>query len=412
MSFLSKTKAQQDQRRKKIQEKLKGEDLLYMGDPALHWGVGGWQRGRCNLTYGPKGSGKTTLSLKGAAAEQQKRGGYVVIFDSEGSHCDPNEEDLKGRLTERAQMYRDRYKKAGLDIEKIIVIGGSNRIGELFANIDDLESDIKNKKIDVCAIIVDSWGGVRSEHAVKKITGGKVEEAGNQPGGNVRSINPIIQTFVGIAIETGTTVFFVQHCMRDLDYGGWILLGGEKLKFLVHNVIFLESARGKESRLLADGTQSTKNTAYDVLNNQAIGKKVYFRCEKSRSVVEGRKGEFLFDFDNLQFALPEVSLFNLAVALGVIAHPKLPEVEGSGPNKGKPVLDENGRPKLKEKVNAWEFPVGVPTPRQFTYASGMMAALKEDKELFNAVYQSCLKSNLKDATTEEVDSKTKGKKRK
>jgi hypothetical protein len=375
----------------------------------LQWGTGGWLRARCNLVFGPYKSGKSSLVLKGAAAEQQKRKkSIVLVFDSEWNYTDPHEKDGNGKLTERAILFRTRLTKAGLNPDLVYVFSG-NTVDTLFGHLEELEADVMSGKLDVCAIIVDSWGALQGEHAQKKIREGEVSVAGNQPGGNAKTINPLIQAFLRIAAEGGVTTFFVQHCIRDIETGMWSLLGGEKLRYLVHNILFVEAAFGKESYLLANGESSTKTTAAEDLM-MIVGKKIRFRCEKSRNLVEGRKGEFWFNFDDLSFALPEVSLFNLAVGLSIIAHPILPVVD----EDGNPELDDKGQPKTKEQVNKWEFPVGVPTPRQFTYTSGMLAGLKEDKDLYNAVYQACLKSDKKEASinvAEDDSAKAKRKKK-
>lgn len=359
-----------------VQAKLKGESTLYMGDPTLHWGVGGWVRARANLTYGPYGSGKSSISLMACAAEQKKTGGLVVIFDSEYNHKDPHEADLDGNPTEDAVAGRIRLAKAGLDPDKVLVIK-SNEVDNLFAPLKQMEEDLKDDPSCISAILVDSWGGIQAEGAKKKIAEGEIASAGNSFGGNAKTMGPILQELLRLAAESGVSMFFVQHCMKNMDMYGppYILIGGERLKFLVHNILFVESVQAKDAALM-DGEVK-------------IGKKIRFKCEKSRNVVEGRKGEFFMDFQELKFAQPEFSLFNLATQLGIIAHPKTAVLDDEGNIK----VDKEGKPMYKESTHYWEYPVGAPTPMKWHGGPGTIKALTEDKELYNKVLDDCMKTS-------------------
>lgn len=401
-SFMKKIQ-DKDKKQKELYEKRIGKEThLYMGDPALQWATGGWMRGRANLCYGPSGCGKSTLVLKGAAAEQSKTDGYVLIFDSEYSHHDPNETDESGEYTESARLARQRYVKCGLNPDKVIV-RSSNEIDQLFYGLADLDSDLKKEEINVSAIIVDSWGGVQSEQAKGKIAKGEVGAAGNQYGGNAKTMGPLLQQLLRIGAENAITLFFVQHCINNMDEYGprYLLLGGQKLRYLVHGTLFMESVTAKDASLLEGGIATTKETkSSDVIYK--IGKKIRFQCEKSRAVVEGRKGEFWFDFENCNFALPGTSLFDLATSLGVIAHPEVEEIETKGKNKGQPKLDSDGKPITKVNKMYWEFPVKSLGSKKWHGQEAMKAALNEDKVLFNEVFRACMNSTSKTGTSEEI----------
>src|SRR4051812_24931624 len=129
MASLLKKKAEAGE---KVSEKLKGEGFLYAGDPAINWGTGGWVRGKLNLVYGPHKSGKTTLALIAAGAEQKKTDGWIVVFDSEYAHSDPNEIDQEtGKVSARAKEARERYEAHGIDVDKLLIIS-SNQVDTLF----------------------------------------------------------------------------------------------------------------------------------------------------------------------------------------------------------------------------------------------------------------------------------------
>jgi len=382
---------------KKIQDKFEGEAYLYMGDPSLHWGVGGWVRGKANLIFGPKGSSKSSLCLIGAGTEQQKTNGWVVIFDSEYAHHDPHEIDPStGNLTQSAQDARARYARAGIDYDKLLIIA-SNEINTLFGNLGDIETDVKSGDLVISAMIVDSWAGIQGEGAKAKVAEGEVAAAGNAFGGNAKVMGPVLQTLLRISAENGITSFFVQHCIQSMEQYGprWVLLGGERLKYLVHSILFVESIGAKDAGLVEGDLQSNKGEGVQ------IGKRIRFRCEKSRQVVEGRSGEFYMNFKELRFARPEESLFNLAKNIGVIGHPRTYLFEEDGVT---PKIDKKtGLPAFKENNIWWQFPANAESGIKFQGEAKAIEALK-DKTLYNKVWEMCSKTDKLSGDNNETSS--------
>jgi RecA/RadA recombinase len=376
-SFMKKIAEQKKVSQNILEERIKGQEIIYAGDPALAWATGGINRSKCNLIYGVSGSGKTALALKWAGEEQKITNGYVLIFDSEYAHSDTEEKSLA------------RYRLAGIDTDKLIVIS-SNEVNTLFGRLGELEADIKSGELNISTMIVDSWGGVQGETARKKIDEGEISAAGNQYGGNAKVMAPILQQLLRISAENGVTSFFIQHCIDNLsEYGPRkVLIGGQKLRFLVHGILYVESVSAKDGSLLEGDVASENNDfAY------RIGKKIRFRCEKSRNVVEGRKGEFWMDFSTLRFARPGDSLFNLATNLGVIGHPKTQELDAKGEIK----LDKEGKPVYKESKNWWCFPADVANPAKFNGSKQTIEALESNKQLFDEVFAACTASKNNDA---------------
>ena len=344
----------------------KNESRINCGDPSLNWCVGGWSHGRMNLIYGPKGSGKSAIAVVGAAECQRKSGGYVIIFDSEYYYLNRPE-----RVT--------RLEKFGLDAEKTIVIS-SNQMDVLFANLSDLMEDAISGDMKVCAVIVDSWGGIQSDRAESKISGHtaknksvkkEISSAGDQYG-NAKYMNPVLGYLLRMCAENDVTGFAVQHCIQNLDdYGGpWKMLGGERLRFLVDTTVLVESA---SAAIVAGDIDAPK--MYDP-SAVRVGKLIRAKCEKSRLVVEGRKAEFFMNFDECRFARKEESLFTLASNLGVIGHP----------------MNEKG------KVNnaMWEYPAGMGSAIKAHGQDKMIELLKDDI-LFTKIYNDCMENKNTDA---------------
>lgn len=384
------------------------EKTILIGDPAIDWAQGGYQRGGMNLAYGPSKSGKTTKQLKLAGIEQKRafeRTGlkhYVIIYDSEYAT------DLEDPKTVA------RLQSLGIDTDYCIVIS-SNEVNELFADIGALEGDlkatreaiIKNSKLDkplpladvientkdailVAAIVVDSWGGVQSEQAKEKLEKGNISGAANAFGGNAKTINPILQTLLRIFAKYGVTGFFVQHCIENMDKNPttglpngpkWILLGGQKLRFLSHAITFMEGAEGKDSFVDRDGNLISES------GGVAVGKKIRIRCEKTRKQVEGRKSETWINFETGEFIRQAVSLFNLAKGLGVINHPIVQETD----KKGKPLFEKDGTPKMKQMPTAYWGVVGEEPV--YHGQEKFQAQIEADKALFDLIWQKCLSAN-------------------
>lgn len=372
MSILKKLQQQEQLKRKEVVKKLKGDAILYAGDPALQWGIGGWARAKLNLMYGPEKSGKSTILLKAAAEEQKKTGGVVIIFDSEYAYDSFNHFEDNGEPTKDNIRIRERMRKIGLNTDNVYVFC-SNIPNVLFQNIGSIEEVMKKGEENICSIIIDSLGALQSDTAREKIEKGDLVGASNSYGGIAKIIAQISLTMTRIVNEYGVTGFMVQHCIQNMDMYGdkWILLGGQKLRYMMHNVVFVESVKSKDSGLLADGSTTGENS-----EGVRVGKKIRFKCEKSRNVVEGRKGEFWFNFETGEFAKPEESLFELATSLKIITHP------------------------IKDgKVNKiwWQYPDNSPTPLKFQGSKACIEALAKDKELFNAVFNDCMKSNNSNA---------------
>lgn len=312
--------------RKIIRDKLNGISILPFEDPVLQWVLGGFNRGKLNMVYGPKGSGKSTL-LNVALGTEQKLiegwdtdplAGWVVIIDTEGAYEDPHELDDYGNVTVDALKARHRFTSSGIRWQKVLLIK-SNRVDKAFSDLKEINELARSHPKYFAAILVDSWGGVQSEQAVEKLEQGKVADAGKSFGGNSKTIGPIIQYLLDIAMTTGTTMYFVQHCMQNMkekDPIRWLLLGGQKLQFLCNNILFLESAARKDAHLLEGEIASEKHA--DIETSRKVGKLIYARCEKSRNVVEGRKAGFWMNFETCQFAMKEMVLAELAKNLDVI----------------------------------------------------------------------------------------------
>ena len=350
--------------------KGKSDSIAPTGDPALDWSLGGgWAKNRLNLIYGPSKSGKSLIAMKGAVDQQKEKGGDIVIFDSEYYFDDP--------------AAVQRLADIGADLDKVHIIS-SNQLGTLFGNIADLEVDLKEKNIDIAAIIIDSLGGIQVGNAENKILKGETDEAGDAGRGNAKYLNPVLGFVLRLCAENKVTGFVVQHCIVNQEQYGqkYLLTGGERLKFLSNTIIFVEGSTAKDSVLVGDEMRVDKDIKIEQAKELAMtGKKILARCEKTRNTTENKKVEFFLNLKEAKFARPEESLFNLAKRLGVVYHPQ----------------KDNGG----ESIAYWEFRKGTSAPMRFHGEAKTLEAL-EDKGLYRDVYEACMASDKTEAVSEKM----------
>jgi len=346
-----------------VAAKQKVQTTLYAGDPYLHWVTGGWSLGKVNILYGPSGSGKSTVALNAIGRNQQRKpDSWVLIIDSEMYFHD---------RPDRVQRLNTAF---GIDLDRCLIIS-SKQINVAFGNIFDFIDSVKNKEFELAGVLIDSWKGFENKAAVKKIIAGKIDEAGDSTRGNAKSMNPILDQLVILASLAHAVFMVTQHVSQNQgEYGPeYLLPGGENLRHQADAIIYLQSMNGSDAKM-ADGDviieKSDKVT-------EKIGKITRFRAEKTRNTVEGKVCEVWFNFKEGRFAHPEMSLFDLAVKLGVIGHP----------------LNEKG----KEVVAHWVF-----EDVKIVGKDNMIEELKTNSALSNRVQAACFPNGNPDKKAEVV----------
>ncbi len=327
-------------------------------EPSLTWALcGGFARNRVNVLAGDSGSGKTTIAMIHAAVLHKiNKESLVVVIDTEYYYHN------KPKRIKRLSQF-------GLDLDRLI-IKSTNDPGESFRLLTELET-LMNKGIDICAIVVDSLGGVSTKAQEERIASGDAEKAGNQYGGSAKMIANTVKIMVRLAAENDCTIFCVQHAMEDManSYGPpkKIIKGGQTLRLLSDTMLLFSTINAKDSRIGIDG-KITKNSA-DVF----AGKKIRVKVDKCRDGVEGRQVAMAINFVNGEFINLEESLFETAVKVGVIYHPK--SSTGNGENKLTWCFDYNNE------------------RQDYRGKPGAIQAL-QNKEIFNSVLENCLNANF------------------
>ena len=343
--------------------KQKITTCLFAGDPYLHWVTGGWSLGKVNILYGPSGSGKSTVALNAIGRNQQmKPDSWVLIVDSEMYFQD---------RPDRVQRLHDAF---GIDLEHCLIIS-SKEINVAFGNIFDFIESVRKNEIELSGVLIDSWKGFANKGAVKKIIAGKIDEAGDATRGNAKSMNPILDQLVILASLAHAVFFVTQHVAQNQgEYGPeYLLPGGECLRHQADAIVYLQSMNGTDQKM-SEGDEIIEKSDK---TTEKIGKVTRFKADKTRNTVEGKQCEVWFNFKEGRFALPERSLFDLAVKLGVIFHP----------------LNDKG----KESNAYWQF-----DDVKINGQDNMVEEIKNNKEFFNRIQAACFPNGSVDKKTETV----------
>jgi len=291
--------------------KQKIATTIYAGDPYFHWVTGGFSLGKVNVLYGCAGAGKSTLALKLIGSAQALRPeSWVLILDSELYFQD---------RPDRIQRLHDAF---GIDLEHTLIIS-SKQINVAFGQIFELIEAVKSNKLELSGILIDSWKGFENKSAVKKIIEGKIDEAGDASRGTAKTMNPILDQVVILAGISRALCMITQHVAANQEQYGpnYLLPGGECFRHQTDAIIYVETITASDAKL-ADGDEIIEKSDRET---EKVGKRLRIRADKTRNTVEGKKCEIWFNFRDGHFALPEISLFDLADKLGIITHPVNPE---------------------------------------------------------------------------------------
>jgi RecA/RadA recombinase len=311
-------------------------------------------------------SGKSTVALNAIARNQQlKPDSWVLIIDSEMYfHERPD----------RVQRLQDAF---GMDLEHCLIIC-TKQINVAFGNIFDFIDSVKSSEINLSGVLVDSWKGFENKAVVKKLIAGKIDEAADTVRGNAKAMNPILDQLVILASLSRAAFFVIQHvAVNQEEYGpDYLLPGGENLRHQADCIVFLQSLTSSDAKM-ADGDVMIEKS--DKITEK-VGKQTRFRADKTRNTVEGKQCEVWFNFKEGRFALPERSLFDLAIKLGVIYHPLN--------DKDKPI------------VAHWNF-----EKEMIVGADNFVEKLKTEREFFSRVQAACFpegKADKKPVKEEKV----------
>lgn len=355
---------------------LASNNVVMLDDPAFNWATGGLDTDRVSVFAGDSGSGKTTLALitiKKLMAERPEA--YVVWLDAELYFLNK---------PERVK----RLERMGIDTSRILIIS-TNVTDELFSGLDTIEQDLKKNRLEgkessVCAIVVDSLGGLRAKSDEDKIAEGRIEDAGNKFGGMAKVFGPLIKKLLAISANNNTMTILVQHSIEEQGKGGpagappkKIITGGQKLRYLSDCMILLKTVERKDANLTMDN-EKVAITDKDFVKT---GKTIQMTVSKSRNTVDGKKIEYMVNFVTCEMVNTHSSLFDLAKKLEVIYHP----------------IGTNGKPAMQY----YAFLDESKKETKFHGESAAKDALKTDKNLFKAVEKACLESTNAVSSSEQ-----------
>lgn len=341
-------------------------NVIKLPDPALNWATGFIPSDRVTVLAGDSGSGKTFLAcMMLGILMKQRPNDYAVFIDIERYFWN------KPERVKRLQSF-------GVDLDRLQIIS-TNMIDDAMSCLVDIENGLRESRAKgeagMCAIVVDSLGGLRTESDEKKLAEKGVEDASNKFGGVAKPIGTIIKKLLAISADNNVASILIQHSIEEQGKGGpagappkMIITGGQKLRYMSDCMLLLKNVERKDAGLTSD------NKSVEISDKDFVKTGKTIRCQvvKSRSTVEGKVVEYQANFETCEIVNTHKSLFNLAKKLGILYHP-------IGPSG-------------KESVQWYAFKDATSKEHKFHGQEETAEALKKDKKLYAEVEDACMKS--------------------
>lgn len=235
-------------------------DWVSTGCPSLDWVCGkGFPLGKYVEIYGRESTGKSTMAYQ-AMAQIQKRGGIVIIIDTEGSYDS------------------ERARALGLKTNEII-FAQIETMEDIFDFIQTTLEKIRADNPDLpVGILWDSVAGTPIKAELEAEFGSALMMgAARVISGSLRKLRP--------AERKNTLIVFINQVRQKINkYGGvsWVTYGGEAIKFYASirlELYFLEEIKG-----IVDGKEVT------------TGVKVKVTGKKNKVSPPFRTAEIVVDF--------------------------------------------------------------------------------------------------------------------
>lgn len=184
-----------------------GEDSVTLGKPvaardyistqsaSLDFAIGrpGVPVGGITNIFGPEGSGKSTV-VDHILAETQARGGYAVLYDSEGAY------DI------------ERGSRIGVDYDRLIMLEPQT-LERVFDQVDKIITDVSAKRPDaLITIALDSVAGAPT----KAMLEGNYGDA--HPGTQARAVSQALPVLVQKIRRTKTALLLVGQLRAKLEF--------------------------------------------------------------------------------------------------------------------------------------------------------------------------------------------------
>lgn len=353
-------------------------NVIKLPDPGLNWATGLIPSDRITVLAGDSGSGKTFLAcLMLGILMQQRPDDYAVFLDIERYFW--NKPERVKRLTQ-----------FGVDLDRLKIIS-TNMVNEVFESLGEIERGLKENRESggnggLCAIIVDSLGGLRTEADEKKFEEEGAEAAANKFGGMAKIFGPVVKKLLAISADNNVASILIQHAIEEQGKGGpagappkKIITGGQKLRYHADVMMMMQNVERKDAGLTGDNN----NIAVSDKDAVKVGKTIRAQVVKSRSTVEGKTVEYQANFDTCQLVNTHKSLFNLAKKLGIVYHP----VGASG----------------KPAIQWYAFKDQSGKEHKFHGQDETAEAFNKDQKLFDLVEQMCLTAKISPVSDEGAE---------
>jgi recombination protein RecA len=173
-------------------------DYISTQSSAVNFAIGrpGIPCGAFTNIYGAESSGKSTLVYH-LIVETQQRGGYAVLYDSEGA----------------LDQDRERAERIGVDFGKLVIIKPAN-IEEAFGEIHTIVETVSAKRPDSLILVaVDSVAGSPAKAMLEG------EYGDSHPAAQAKAVSQAIPKLLPVIIPTRTAIVLVGQTRDAMNIG-------------------------------------------------------------------------------------------------------------------------------------------------------------------------------------------------
>lgn len=281
--------------------------------PSLNWALGGgFYRGYTTALYGHEASGKSLISMMGAAALHQSDPDCIVTLIS----------------TEMRDIQPERLRTLGGDPERLL-IRKVNTLHDVFDWIASTDSEFKNSDgskggpglaymlglgAPVHGLIIDSIKGIQGPKE-------QATESSEQHfmGDISFFLNPALRRILPVIREHNLMTIFVQQVTMNMDaneakYVKWKVPGGQALKHFCEHMAMVERVKGKEASLFSEEMAGIRDLPVQE------GHTIRVKIEKANLDSPFREAEFRIHYKK-GVVDTGLEIAKLASGLGVLSHP-------------------------------------------------------------------------------------------
>ena len=275
-------------------------DVIQLSSPSFNWSTGtnGIPVGRSVCFFGGENSGKSLLmQLLFASIQKKDPDAICILFDTEYSHNS------------------EWFAKLGGDPTRLIVRQTNDPVKIFDFMINEMNQMVQDGA-PIRAVGIDSVKNIAYPKDIKEVTTNMT-----MGGGGASYLGPTLKRLTPVLRENNITIILVQQVNEEMDpmkarRNPYKVPDGRALKHFCDLMIQVDKV---------DSTKSIIEGGDNIAGSKTqIGHKIRLKNKKSRVGIPYRVAEFTLRYDT-GIVDTTNELIDLAISLGVAAHPINPE---------------------------------------------------------------------------------------